>query len=204
VSLEEPTQLAALVSRGRPRSESAHRAILDAFRELLIEDGFARLRLEHVAARAGVSKATIYRRWHSKEELAIELLHQLAAPDVGVAETGDTRQDLVAVALHAIERLTTSGFGPAIRALLCEIAANPAVGDRFRATVIQARRDEVRQVVKRGIARGDLRPSTDPDMATELLVAPVCFRLVFGGPLDREFGENVVDALLTGYAAVNH
>src|SRR5437868_6752160 len=53
--------------RGRPRSDRAHRAILDAARELLIADGFADLRLEHVAARAGVGKATIYRRWHAKE-----------------------------------------------------------------------------------------------------------------------------------------
>jgi AcrR family transcriptional regulator len=75
-----PTPLAALERHGRPRSESANRAILEAFRELLIEDGFTRLRLEHVAARAGVSKATIYRRWRSKEELAIELLQELASP----------------------------------------------------------------------------------------------------------------------------
>ena len=56
-------------ARGRPRSEVAHRAILDAARDLLIEEGFAGLRLEHVAARAGVGKATIYRRYRSKDEL---------------------------------------------------------------------------------------------------------------------------------------
>ena len=138
------------------RSESAHRAILEAFRELLVEDGFARMRLEHVAARAGASKATIYRRWRSKEDLALELLQELAAPYVAVPDSGDTRQELLAVAQNCIGRLTESDFGPVIRALLCEIAANPAVGDRFRAIVVQARRDEVRRVIERGIARGDL------------------------------------------------
>ena len=70
---------------GRPRSERAHQAILAAARELLIEEGFASLRLEHVAARAGVGKATIYRRWASKEALAQDLLTQLAGPHIEVA-----------------------------------------------------------------------------------------------------------------------
>jgi hypothetical protein len=80
--------------------------------------------------------------------------------------------------------------------MLCEIAANPTVGDRFRAVVVQARREEVRQVVERGIARGDLPRSMDPEIATELLIGPMYFRLVFGGALDEEFGEKVVEALL--------
>lgn len=190
--------LLVISPRGRPRSERSHRAILEAFRELLIEDGFARLRLEHVAARAGVSKATIYRRWRSKEELAMELLHELAAPFLAIPDSGDTRAELVTVAQSCIGRLTESDFGPVVRAMLCEIAANQAVGDGFRSVVVQARRDEVQRVVERGIARGDLPQSIDPEVATEVLIGPIYFRLVFGGALDREFGEKVVDALLSG------
>jgi len=190
-----PVPLPMVAPRGRPRSENANRAILEACRELLIEVGFARLRLEHVAARARVSKATIYRRWHSKEELAIEVLHELAAPFLAIPESGDTRAELVAVAQACIARLTDSDFGPVVRAVLCEIAANPAVGDRFRAVVMHDPRDEVRRVVVRGMVRGDLPASTDLDVATELLIGPIYFRLVFGGALDREFGEKVVDAL---------
>lgn len=192
-----PTPLAVLAPRGRPRSESAQRAILEAFRDLLLEDGFARLRLEHVAARAGASKATIYRRWRSKEELAIELLHELAAPFLAIPDSGDTRAELVKVTQSCIGRLTESDFGPVVRAMLCEIAANPTVGDRFRAVVVQARRDEVQRVIERGIARGDLPPSMDPEIATELLIGPIYFRLVFGGALNPEFGEKVVDALMS-------
>jgi AcrR family transcriptional regulator len=187
----------ALAPHGRPRSESAHRAILTAFRELLVEDGFAQLRLEHVAARAGASKATIYRRWRSKEELAIELLHELATPFLAVPDSGDTRAELVTVAQSCIRRLTESDFGPVVRAMLSEIAANPAIGDRFRAVVVQARRDEIRHVIERGIARGAVSPSIDPDVATDLLIGPIYFRLVFGGALNAEFGEKVVDALLS-------
>ena len=81
-----------------------------------------------------------------------------------------------------------------------EIAANPDLGDPFRETVVQARREEVARVVARGIARGDLRPDTDPDVATELLVGPVYFRLMFGGELSLAFAERVVDAYLRGHS----
>jgi AcrR family transcriptional regulator len=185
---------------GRPRSRLAHRAILDATRDLLIEDGFADLRLEHVAARAGVSKATIYRRWPSKEALALELLTQLAAPHIGIADTGNTRAELLAAVTNAMGALTDTPFGPVIRALLSEIASDAAVGDPFRASVVHARRTEVARVIARGIARGDLLPDVDVELATELLVGPVYFRLMFGGELTQDFAERVVDAVLRGFA----
>jgi AcrR family transcriptional regulator len=186
---------------GRPRSERAHQAILTAARELLIAEGFAAMRLEHVAARAGVGKATIYRRWASKEELAQELLSQLAAPHIGVVDSDDTRAEMLAAVTNPMRAVTETDFGPVIRALLSQIASDPSLGDPFRATVVQARRDEIARVIERGIARGDLRPDTDIDVATELLVGPVYFRLMFGGVLDADFAERVVDSVIRGFAA---
>ena len=200
-SHKSPAKPAAPRRRGRPRSRRAHRAILDAARELLVEEGFADLHLEQVAARAGVGKATIYRRWSSKEALALELLLELALPHIAVPETGDTRSELLTAVTNAVRALTETPFGPVIRALLSQIAINPALGDPFRTTVVKARRDEVARVVGRGVARGDLRHDADIDIATELLVGPVYFRLMFGGELDGDFGERVVDAVLDGYAA---
>lgn len=185
---------------GRPRSDAVHRAILEAARLELVEHGFSRLRLEHVAARAGVGKATIYRRWPSKEALAGELLASLVAPHIAVADVGDTRAELeacVATALHAVAETV---FGPVVRALLSQIAVNPAIGDPFRATAVRARREEVARVVARGIARGDLRPDADAGVATELLVGPVYFRLVFGGALDEDFVRRVADSVYRGLA----
>ena len=186
---------------GRPRSERAHQAILTAARELLIAEGFAAMRLEHVAARAGVGKATIYRRWASKEELAQELLSQLAAPHIGVVDSDDTRAEMLAAVTNPMRAVTETDFGPVIRALLSQIASDPSLGDPFRATVVQARRDEIARVIERGIARGDLRPDTDIDVATELLVGPVYFRLMFGGVLDADFAERVVDSVIRGFTA---
>jgi AcrR family transcriptional regulator len=166
-----------------------------------MSEGFAGLRLEHVAARAGVGKATIYRRWRSKEELAQALLADLAAPHIAVDDTGDTRDELLAAVLNPMRAITDTDFGPVIRALLSQIAKNPTLGDPFRATVVQARRNEVARLITRGIERGDLRPDADADIATELLVGPVYFRLMFGGELTLDFAERVVDSVMRGYAA---
>ncbi len=186
---------------GRPRSERAHQAILAAARELLIAEGFAAMRLEHVAARAGVGKATIYRRWSSKEDLAQELLLQLASPHIAVVNADTTRAELLAAVINPMRAVTETDFGPVIRALLSQIASDPSLGDPFRATVVKARRDEVARLIARGIARGDLRPDADVDLATEMLVGPVYFRLMFGGVLDDDFAERVVDSVLRGYGA---
>lgn len=191
----------AVVRRGRPRSDRAHRAILDSARDLLIEEGFSGLRLEHVAARAGVGKATIYRHWGSREELALELLIELADPHIAVAITGDTREELLAVVMNPLRAVTETSFGPVIRALLSEIATDPALGDRFREKVVHARRVEVARVMARGVERGDLREDADVSVATELLVGPVYFRLMFGGNLDVDFAERIVALFLAGAGA---
>jgi AcrR family transcriptional regulator len=200
LTVTEPSP-AACVRGGRPRSERAHQAILAAAREILIEDGFAAMRLEHVATRAGVGKATIYRRWPSKEALAQDLLTQLAGPHIAVADTGNTRDELLAAVINPMRAVSETDFGPVIRAMLSQIASNPRVGDPFRATVVEARRGEITKVIERGIARGDLRADADPGVATELLVGPVYFRLMFGGVLDTEFAERVVDSVLRGFSA---
>ncbi len=188
-------------TRGRPRSERISRAILEAARELLVEEGFTRLRLEHVATRAGVGKATIYRRWRSKEALALELLLGLASPHIHVFDVGDTRAELLQAVENARRALTETPFGPVIRTLLSQIAVNASIGDPFRASIVEARRTEVGRIVERGIERGDLRADADPGIATELLVGPVYFRLVFGGSLDAAFASAIVDAYLRGFGS---
>jgi AcrR family transcriptional regulator len=185
--------------RGRPRSEVAHQAILESARELLIEEGYSRLRLEHVAARAGVGKATIYRRWPSKEALCLELLMELATPYLATPDLGDTRAELEAVTGNVLRAISGTDFGPVIRALLSQIAGDPALGDPFRATIVQARRHEVARVVALGVARGDLRSDVDPDLVTELLLGPLYFRLVFGGELTGDLVPRLVRSVMEGF-----
>jgi AcrR family transcriptional regulator len=195
-----PPRLTVSARQGRPRSDRAHRDITRAFRELLISDGFEKVRMEHVAARARVGKATIYRHWPSKQALALEVLLELATPHLAVPDVGDTRTELLATVLAPMRALTETDFGPVIRELLSEIARNPDLGDPFRASVVQARRDEVARVIARGVRRGDLRPDVQPDVATEMLVGPVYWRLMFGGALDADFAERIVDEVLQGWS----
>ena len=185
---------------GRPRSERINQAILDAARDLLVEEGFTRLRLEHVAARAGVGKATLYRRWASKEALTLDLVLGLADPHLDIADVGDTRAELAAAARNPLHAIVGTTWGPVIRAMLSQIAGNPAIGDPFRATVVARRRAEIGRVIERGIARGDLRPDADATIATELLVGPVYFRLVFGGRLDESFARKIGAAVFAAFA----
>jgi AcrR family transcriptional regulator len=155
--------------------------------------------MEHVAARAGVGKTAIYRRWSSKQALAQEVLVELAGPHIAVADTGDTRDELLAAVVNPMRAVTDTPFGPVIRSLMSQIATDPKLGDPFRATVVQSRRAEVAKVIERGIARGDLRADADPTIATELLVGPVYFRVMFGGDLTLDFADRVVDAVLRGF-----
>src|SRR3954466_8894539 len=98
--------------KGRPRRSAAERAILEAFREVLSDKGFADLRLEHVAARAGVGKSTLYRRWPSKEAIAEQRLAGLAGPHIRIIETGDTRSELLAAVVNPMRAVTDTPFGP--------------------------------------------------------------------------------------------
>ena len=189
--------------KGRPRSSAADSAILEAFRLELSERGFTNLRLEHVAARAGVGKSTLYRRWASKEDLAEQLLEKLAGPHIVIKETGDTRAELLAAVVQPMRAVTDTPFGPVIRALLSQIAINPKIGDPFRRDVVGGRRTEIAKVVRRAIARGDLKPDTDPQMAIDFLVGPVYFRVMFGGELTLEFANEVVDAYLAGFGTAS-
>jgi len=174
-------------------------AILNAALAELREHGYSQTNMNDIAARAGVGKAAIYRRWRSKQALAQEVLVELAAPHIAVPETGDTREELLAAVVNPMRAVTETPFGPVIRSLMSQIATDPKLGDPFRATVVQARRGEVARVIERGIARGDLRPDADPTIATELLVGPVYFRVMFGGELSLDFANRVVDAVIQGF-----
>src|SRR4051812_25353922 len=186
--------------RERRRDRDRRTAILDATRQLLVEGGVQRLTIEGVAARAGVAKTTIYRRWRSRDELAfavlLELVELLAVPDVD-----DTREELVYLVESVVRVLGSTMMGGVMQGLVSDLAADPDRQRAFRERVVGARVVELRQVVERGVRRGDLRPDADPDLLYELLLGPVYFRLLLsGGPLTGELAQRLVDAVLPGFA----
>jgi AcrR family transcriptional regulator len=186
-----------------PRAERSKRAILDATRELMNAEGGVRtLTVEAVAARSGVAKTTIYRRWRDKWELALDavmldMLPRFANP----VDVGDTRKELITF-LDAVTKLWASPpYGPAMQGLVSEIATEPELARVYREQVVEPRREQLRPVIERGIARGDLRPDTDLRLVHELLVGPILYRLLLSGPpLDRKLTTSLVDAILDSFS----
>jgi AcrR family transcriptional regulator len=175
--------------------------ILEATRQLLIEQGVHGLTMEGVAARAGVAKTTVYRRYRSKHELALAVLLDMVEQVVAVEDTGDTRAELIAFVGGAVRVLESTLMGRVMQGLVSDFATDPALGKAFREQVVAARLTEVRRVLDRGIARGDLRPGLDPELVHELLFGPVYFRLLLSGaPLDAGLAERIVDSVLPGLA----
>jgi AcrR family transcriptional regulator len=186
---------------GRPRSSECELAILQATRELLVEGGVRGLTIEKVAARAGVAKTTIYRRWRDKDELALAVVLDMVEQVVMLPELGDTRAELLAFVNAAVEVLGSTLMGRVMQGLVSDLATDPELARAFRERVVSVRNAEVERLVQRGIARGDLRPDTDAESAHELLIGPVYYRLLLTGqPLDRAFARNTVDAVLRAFA----
>lgn len=176
-------------------------AILDATRELLAAGGVQGLTVEGVAARAGVAKTTIYRRWRSKDELALAVLIDMVEKVAAVPDLDDTRAELVAFVNGAVEILGSTLMGRVMQGLVSDLAADAELARAFRERVVAVRVAEVRRLVERGIARGDLRPEADYELANELLFGPVYYRLLLSGdPLDDGLAERVVAAVLPAFA----
>jgi AcrR family transcriptional regulator len=176
-------------------------AILDATRELLAEVGVPGLTIEGVAARAGVAKTTIYRRWRSKEDLALALLLDMVAQVAAVPDLGDTRAELTAFVNGAVDVLGSTLMGRVMQGLVSELAFNPGLAKLFREQIVAARIWEVRRLVDRGVERGDLRPGTEPELAHELLFGPLYYRLLLsGGSLDHRLGRNIVEAFMRAFS----
>jgi AcrR family transcriptional regulator len=184
------------------RSERSKQAILDATRELLAEKGGVRsLTIEAVAARSGVAKTTIYRRWRDKWELALDaaMIDMLTTFDDPI-DVGSTREELITFVNSAIRTLGSKPYGPAMQGLASEVATDPELARVYQEYVVDPRRRQVEAVIERGIERGDLRPDTDPRLVQELLIGAIYFRLFFSGPpLDRKLGPRLVDAILDGF-----
>src|SRR5262245_47799430 len=185
------------------RAERSKQAILDATRELLAADGdVGSLTVEAVAARSGVAKTTIYRRWQDKWELAldavmIDMLPGFAEP----LDIGDTRKELITFVDSARKNLSAPPSGPAMQGLASQIAIDPELARVYREHVVEPRRTQLRPVIERGIARGDLHPDTDVRLVHEMMVGPIFYRLLFsGGPIDRKLSTRLADAILDGFA----
>jgi AcrR family transcriptional regulator len=185
-------------SAGRPRSEEAHKAILDATLELLVEVGFSALTVEGVATRAGVGKATIYRRWPSKLPLVIEAFSQL--PQLEEVDTGNLADDLKKMLRSYLQTFYTTPLAAVLPSLAGERAHDPQLSERFD-PVIRGRSQPLVRALARAVDRGELSPELDLDLAADLIVGPIAVRLFFtGGKVSPRMVGPMVDLALSGIA----
>jgi AcrR family transcriptional regulator len=187
--------------RGRPRSRRAHEAIIDAVLGLLAEGTTVEaLSVEAVAARAGVGKATIYRRWPHKEALVVEAVASTKEP-IPELRGRSVRDDLVLL-VEATGKARDSRAGRILPCMIPELQRPGRLRDQYL-EMVEARRDVTRRVIRRGIATGVLRPDTDVELAVALLTAPTVLSLLGSAPrLDEEnLAERVVDTVLRGISA---
>lgn len=181
---------------GRPRSETAEKAILEATLRLLAELGYGGLTMDKVAAEAKVSKATMYRRWPSKVHLVITAFSQL--PQLPSPDTGNLKQDLVEVLRSFLLITQNTSLAGVLPTLAGERARIPELADYLDEATRQ-RREPVKQVLVRAVNRGDLPAQTDIELAIDLIMSPLVMRIFFtNNPADVRFLEQVIDISLKG------
>jgi AcrR family transcriptional regulator len=186
---------------GRPRSARVDQAIIAAALAVFAEHGPDAMGIEQVAARAGVGKATIYRRWPGKEELLLDMVGALRAP-LPKPQGRSVRADLSALVEALVREAAEPGRARQFALLLGEGLKYPRLLARYNELIMEPRRALLAAVLRRGLATGELREDADVDAALALLTGAVLARV--GAPKevsDARYAERVVAELLRGLAA---
>src|SRR5262245_19571830 len=197
----EVAPMASAPTRGRPRSAEADRAILKATLELLVEGGFGGLSMDAVAARAGVGKATIYRRWKSKYELVQAAVRELSAGGE-LSDTGSLRGDMLALASLTTEAANLPA-ATLVPRLVAEATGEPELHDIFLRTLVKPRRQAIATLLQRARERREIRADVEIDLAMALLVGPIVYRFLaaaLGLEMPTDYLERVFDVALRGLA----
>lgn len=185
---------------GRPRETRTDRSILTATIKLIAERGIQDVRTEDVAQRAGVGKGAIYRRYRSKDDLITAAVAELVS-DIAIPDTGSTRADVLGLMRGAVAVYTDPTAAGVMPSIVGEMARRPELARVVRAAFLSGRRSALREVLERGIARGDLGGDMDLELALDVLGGPLFYRLLItGGPIDERLAENVTELILRGFA----
>jgi AcrR family transcriptional regulator len=173
------------------RSARVRRAVVTAFIDELAERGFSALSFESVAARAGVHKTTLYRRWGSRENLLLDVALHTAADAVPVPDTGSLVTDLAALAAAVARNLRSKPVEAMLRAVVSEALVHPEVATAAR-DFWDARFQAANEIIRRAVARGEVEANVNADLIIESLIGPLYLRvLVTQEPLDDAFVEEL-------------
>ncbi|SHH94628.1 TetR/AcrR family transcriptional regulator [Streptomyces sp. 3214.6] len=190
---------------GRPRSAAADTAILAATREALVELGWSKLTLGDVAARAGVAKTTLYRRWSGKSELVVDAVAELFG-ELELPDRGSLAADIEGVVLQFAAILARPEAKSGLMAAVAESTRDGELRERIRASIVDPQKDLVLEGRARARARGELPPESDPeeaartvDLIFDVVAGAVVHRtLVSAEPADEEWVRRFTTILLSG------
>lgn len=186
---------------GRPRDEAVDAAVVEATLDLVEEDGLATVSMDAIAERAGVSKASIYRRWPGKGELLVDCVAGLTG-DVQQPETGDIRESLVGILRQVRRFFAKAKAGQLFPWMVGEVAAGSDLGRRYAEAVILPRRAMMAEVLEAAVDRGELRTDLDIEVAVDQVTGPLVLEKLTGRYTKRgaDWEERLVDELLRGWA----
>ena len=186
--------------KGRPRDSSADDRILAAAAELILTRGFDNMTVDEVAARARAGKATVYRRWAGKEDLAFAALEQLYNTQLPVPDTGSLRGDLMEGIRQALEFGGSETGRAYVRMTVGESLRDPRVGALYT-SAFEGQEAAARQVFERAIARGEVDAGFRMDLAVNWFAGLLLLYAVIERPMPTpEEAEELVDFLMNGVA----
>jgi AcrR family transcriptional regulator len=184
--------------KGRQRSVAAEAAILTAAIELIQEKPLSQVTAEAIAQRAGVSKATIYKWWPNKNRVALDAFLSRSRTEIPSSDTGSALRDFTEQLVGAT-RFYNSAGGRMLCQFIAEGQSDPELLALYRERFLDSRRQAVRELWERGVARGEIRPDLDPDLVIDLIFGPMFYRLLVGhGPLDDADADAMVAAVFRG------
>jgi AcrR family transcriptional regulator len=185
---------------GRPRDARVDQAIVKSVLQLIGERGIPELRLDDVADRAGVGKATIYRRYRSKNELITAAVSALVN-EIEVPDNGSSAADLLELMRGTVAVYSDPIAAGVMPEVVRSVRSEPALAEALRGGLVAGRRAALRQVLVRGVGRGDLDADLDFELALDVLGGAVFYRLLItGAPLDDQLAAGVVELILRGFA----
>jgi AcrR family transcriptional regulator len=183
-------------SAGRPRSETARKQILQAAYELLRAKGIQAASTQEIAAAAGVSTATLYRWWDTKEAIMLDALFEYVKPKLTLEGTGSP---LARLRKHAIRGVTflNGKDGKVMTRLITGIHDNEELRRQFLEHYYFPRRAMARRLIQQAVEAGELPKGTDPEVVIDALYGPQIYRLIMGhAPLTKAFAESIADVVL--------
>jgi AcrR family transcriptional regulator len=176
---------------GRPRSERRHSAILQTAIDLVLELGFRAVSIESIAAKAGVAKTTIYRRWPNKAAVVMDAF-MLRFGSGTQFPTAKKVTDSIRLQMRTMARAFRSKDGAVVKALLAEAQFDAELATAFRERWTLPRRKMALAVFQKGIRHGELRSDIDLEATIDLLYSPMYYRLQMGtGPLSDAYIDEI-------------